>query len=180
MTTSIGLTNHLRLEWVQSVRSGNKDILAVQTMRNWVMASSFLASTAVLISLGVINAAFRTDKYDGVSQALNLVGTTSQKLWLIKLMVLLLDFLFAFFNLALSIRYYNHASFLINTPAEHDKFLTSEYVTKVLNRGTTHYTLGMRAYYLAVPFVLWLFGPTWMLAGSILIIAILYKVDRII
>jgi len=33
----------------------------------------------------------------------------------------------------------------------------------------------MRAYYLAVPFVLWLFGPTWMLAGAILITAILYK-----
>ncbi len=180
MTTSIGLTNHLRLEWVQSVRREQRDILAVQTMRNWVMASSFLATTAVLISLGIINAAFRTDTYNGIPHALNLVGATSQALWLIKLMVLLLDFFFAFFNFALSIRYYNHASFLINTPAEHDQFITSEYITKVLNRGTTHYTLGMRAYYLAVPFVLWLFGPTWMLGGAILITAILYKVDRII
>jgi len=180
MTTSIGLTNHLRLEWVQSVRRENKDILAVQTMRNWVMTSSFLASTAVLISLGIINAAFRTDKYNGIPHALNLVGATSQAFWQLKLMLLLLDFFFAFFNFALSIRYYNHAGFLINTPAEHDQFLTSDYVTKVINRGTTHYTLGMRAYYLAVPFVLWLFGPTWMLGGAILITAILYKVDRII
>ena len=53
-------------------------------------------------------------------------------------------------------------------------------LTKILNRGTTHYTLGMRAYYLAVPFILWLFGPTWMLGGAILIVAILYKVDGII
>jgi len=180
MTTSIGLTNHLRLEWVQSVRRDNKDILAVQTMRNWVMASSFLASTAVLISLAISNAALRPDTSSGIPAALNLVGTTSQAFWQLKLMVLLLDFFFAFFNFALSIRYYNHASFLINTPAEHDQFLTSDYVTKVLNRGTTHYTLGMRAYYLAVPFVLWLFGPTWMLGGVILIVAILYKVDRII
>ncbi len=56
----------------------------------------------------------------------------------------------------------------------------STYLTKILNRGTTHYTLGLRAYYLAVPFVLWRFGPTWMLGGSILITAILYRVDRII
>ena len=60
------------------------------------------------------------------------------------------------------------------------EWVQSTYLTKVLNRGTTHYTLGMRAYYLAVPFVFWLFGPTWMLGGSILITAILYKVDRII
>ncbi len=45
-------------------------------------------------------------------------------------------------------------------------WVQSTYLTKVLNRGTTHYTLGMRAYYLAVPFVLWLFGPTWMLGGQ--------------
>lgn len=55
------------------------------------------------------------------------------------------------------------------------EWVQSTYLTKVLNRGTTHYSLGMRAYYLAVPFVLWLFGPTWMLAGAILITAILYK-----
>ena len=46
------------------------------------------------------------------------------------------------------------------------EWMQSTYVTKVLNPGTTHYTLGMRAYYLAVPFVLWLFGPTWMLGGG--------------
>ena len=58
MTTSIGLTNHLRLEWVQSVRRSNRDILPVQTMRNWEMASSFPASTAVLINSAIIKAAF--------------------------------------------------------------------------------------------------------------------------
>jgi len=60
------------------------------------------------------------------------------------------------------------------------EWVQSTYPTKVLNRGTTDYALGMRAYYLAVPFVLWLFGPIWMLGGVILILAILYKVDRII
>lgn len=55
------------------------------------------------------------------------------------------------------------------------EWVQSTYLTKVLNRGTTHYTLDMRAYYLAVPFVLWLFGPTWMVGGAILIIALLYR-----
>ena len=44
--TSAGLTNRLRREWVEMVMKGNKDLLAVQTLRNWVMASSFLASAA--------------------------------------------------------------------------------------------------------------------------------------
>jgi len=63
--TPIGPTKYLRLEWVQSVRGSNRDILAVQTMRNWVMASSFFASTVILISMAIIKAAFRTNKYIG-------------------------------------------------------------------------------------------------------------------
>ncbi|MCG6943789.1 MAG: DUF599 family protein [Deltaproteobacteria bacterium] len=35
--------------------------------------------------------------------------------------------------------------------------------TKVLKRRTTHYTLGLGTLYLAVPLVLRLFGPEWML-----------------
>jgi len=38
----------------------------------------------------------------------------------------------------------------------------------------------MRGYYLAVPFTLWLFGPSWMLMGALAITMILYKLDRTI
>jgi uncharacterized membrane protein len=178
LTTSFGLTNRLRRDWVQAIMEGKKDILAVQTLRNWVMASSFLASAAMLIGLGVLNAAFRTEKLAECSQALNLFGTKSGAMWLIKLMVLIIDFFFAFFNFTLSIRYYNHASFAINVPASRDPIVTYDAVTKIINRGGTHYTLGMRGYYFSVPFMLWLFGPSWMLMGAVILIVILYKLDR--
>ena len=87
MTTSIGLTNHLRREWVQTVMEDNRDILAVQTLRNWVMASSFLASAAILIGLGIINAVVRTEKIAELAHALNLFGTRSETMWLVKLLV---------------------------------------------------------------------------------------------
>jgi len=75
MTTSIGLTNHLRREWVQTVMDEKRDILAVQTLRNLVMASSFLASAAILIGLSILGAAFRTENIVDISHALNFLGT---------------------------------------------------------------------------------------------------------
>jgi uncharacterized membrane protein len=178
MTTSIGLTNHLRREWVQTVMQDNRDILAVQTLRNWVMASSFLASAAILIGLGLINAAVRTEKIAEFAHALNLFGSRSEVIWLVKLLILIVAFLFAFFNFTLSIRYYNHASFAINIPPSNDPIVTYDNVANIINHGHIHYTLGMRGYYLAVPFTLWLFGPAWMLMGSIVLIGVLYKLDR--
>ena len=54
MTTSVGITNHLRGHWVESIMEERRDILAVQTLRNWTMAASFLASTGILICLGLL------------------------------------------------------------------------------------------------------------------------------
>lgn len=178
LTVSIGLTKHLRREWVQAIMEEKRDILAVQTLRNWVMASSFLASTAILIGLGILGAAFNTDKVAAISQALNLVGTKNESVWLFKLLVLVVNFFFAFFNFTLSIRYYNHASLAINVSPSHDPTVTYDAVADITNHAATHYTLGMRAYYLAVPFTLWLFGPSWMLIGTIILTSLLYRLDR--
>ena len=38
LTTSFGVTDRLRRDWVESVMTEKRDILAVQTLRNWVMA----------------------------------------------------------------------------------------------------------------------------------------------
>ena len=178
LTTAIGITNQLRRDWVQTVMEEKRDILAVQTLRNWVMASSFLASTSILISLGIMGAAFRLDKIAETSHSINILGATNETLWLIKIMVLIVDFFFAFFNFTLAIRYYNHASFAINVPTAKDPIVTYDAVAQIVNHGALHYTMGMRGFYLAVVLALWLFGPTWMLAGTFVLIAVLYKIDR--
>jgi len=178
LTTAIGITNQLRRDWVQTVMEEKRDILAVQTLRNWVMASSFLASTSILISLGIIGVAFRSEKIAEMANALNLFGTKSETLWLIKSMLLIVDFFFTFFNFTLSIRYYNHASFAINVPTVKDPIVTYDAVAAIVNHGALHYTFGMRGFYLAVVFALWMFGPTWMLIGTIILIAALYNLDR--
>jgi uncharacterized membrane protein len=36
----------------------------------------------------------------------------------------------------------------------------------------------MRAYYMTIPLALWLFGPLWLMAGTLLMIASLYRLDR--
>ena len=178
MGTAIGITAHARRLWVKEVVQEKRDILAIQTLRNQVMAATFLASTSILICLGLLGAAFRPGVFSEFSHALNLMGTKTEALWMFKLMVLIVLFFFTFFNFTLTIRYYNHAGFMINTFDTHDSALSEENVTQVLDHGALHYTFGMRGFYLSVPTVLWLFGPIWMLMGSLIMIGVLYRLDR--
>jgi uncharacterized membrane protein len=164
--------------WVKGVIRDKRDIMAVQTLRNQVMAATFLASTAILISIGSFSAAFRSAEFTETSHGLNLLGTDSEVLWMFKLMLLGILFFVTFFNFTLAIRYYNHAGFMVNTFEHKDATVSEEAVTQVLNHGALHYTIGMRGFYLSVPLALWLFGPLWMLAGSLVLIAVLYRLDR--
>lgn len=61
---------------------------------------------------------------------------------------------------------------------EHDRSATPGVVAEVLNHGALHYTLGMRGFYLAVPVGLWMFGPLWMLTGTLVIVWVLNQLDR--
>jgi uncharacterized membrane protein len=178
LTTAMGITNHLRGHWVESIMEERRDILAVQTLRNWTMAASFLASTGILICLGLLSVAASPQKMAEITPSLNELVREHRVLWLFKLMVLIVDFFFIFFSFCLAIRYLNHVNFMINVPSDLAHKITPEYITEILNRGMMHYTMGMRGYYFSVLLFLWLFGPIWMLIGTVVMTIILYHLDR--
>jgi uncharacterized membrane protein len=178
LETYLGLTRHLRHMWVESIMSEKRDALAVQTFRNWIMAASFLASTAMLIGLGLLSFLFRSEHAGEIPFDLTLIITRIKTIFLVKIMVLMVHFFLAFFSFTLAIRYFNHANFVINVPIGCDPRVSPAFVASLLDRGMIHYTLGMRAYYLAVVVVLWLFGPQWMFFGSLFLVYVLYRLDH--
>lgn len=95
-----------------------------------------------------------------------------------KLMLLGILFFVTFFNFTLSIRYYNHDGFMIDTFEQNDFTVSAEAVTQVPNHGELCYTISMRGFYLSVPLALWLFGPIWMLTDSLVLMAVLHRLDR--
>lgn len=176
--TSIGRNNSVRLKWVQTVMEERRDILAVQTLRNWSMAATFLASTAIIISLGSLSIALTTDRLTDASLAFNFIGEQSKKLWAIKLLLISVNFFIAFFNFMLAVRYYNHVPFLITIAPEKDPSITPEVTTQVVNRAAKYNALGMRGYYFSIPLTMWLLGPSWMLIGTVILIILLHYLDK--
>ncbi len=171
--------NAARAAWVEGVMREGRDILAVQTLRNSTMASSFMASTAILLIIGVLTLSAQGDRLSGTWHALNVLGQDTTDIWLFKLLVLLFDLLVAFFAFCLSIRLYHHIGYQINTPPDLRREVTQPaHVGAELNRAAIHYRVGMRAYYYTVPLLLWLFGPLWLVGATGLLLLFLYRLDR--
>lgn len=170
-----------RTLWVKGLMaSGKPDVIPVQTLRNSTMAATFLASTAVLLIIGVLTLSGQGDKLSTTWHALNLYGATHSQLFLFKLLLLLANLFTVFFSFTLSIRLFNHVGYLINVPPtpDHHHVISSDHVAEHLNRAGAYYSIGMRAFYFIVPLVFWLFGPHFMLAATVGLIAVLYRIDR--
>lgn len=169
-----------RTAWVESImRDSGKEVLAVQTLRNSTMAATFLASTSVLLIIGVLSMSAQGDKMEGTWHALNVAGAAHTELRLAKLLFMLLDLFVAFFSFSMAVRVFNHVGYMINVPlARNHKMISPAHVAIHLNRAGMFYSVGMRAYYFAVPLVFWLFGPHFMLLSTVALIMTLYRLDR--
>jgi uncharacterized membrane protein len=168
-----------RTAWVERVMKEKEGLLAVQTLRNSTMAATFLASTAVLLVIGVLTLTEQGDKLSGAFHSLNILGAKHAELWMGKLLLLLLDLFVAFFSFSMSVRVFNHVGYMVSVPLDAGhRSISPRHVAIHLNRAGHFYSIGMRAYYFLVPLVFWLFGPHLMFLATIGLIFVLYRIDR--
>lgn len=177
-STAIGLNAQARRLWVEHIMAHKADILAVQTMRNWTMAATFLASTSIVLGLGFLNFALTSQGLNELAVAFNLFGVTSHSLAIVKALAVTAVFLFGFIQFMLAVRFYNHSAFLINVPETPGCQITPKVVSDTVNRGARHYSIGMRSYYVAIPTVIWLLGPLWLLLATLVMTRLSWRLDH--
>ncbi|KAI8589446.1 hypothetical protein BDZ88DRAFT_418216 [Geranomyces variabilis] len=122
--TVFAATREVRRRWLTSILESRQDILVTQGMRNQIMASTFLASTAVAISFGIL--AFINSFLQNDSRQLS-------GLFIIRVSMLFVVYACSFFAFTQSIRYFNHVVFCTNTAALGD--LGEEFALGLLDRG---------------------------------------------
>ncbi|CAM0911253.1 unnamed protein product [Alopecurus aequalis] len=191
-TTIIGINAINRRIWVRHIMedtSGKHAVLAVQTMRNAIMASSVLASVAITLSslvAALMASGAAQGLLSGTAAAHNsnnniVVGAAGEAALSAKFLAILVCFLVAFLLNVQSIRYYSHTGFLINVPFQAHRLrrpgLAVDYVTSTLNRGSYFWSLGVRAFYFSCPIFLWLFGPIPMFVACVAMVCSLYFLD---
>jgi uncharacterized membrane protein len=174
-----GLNALARTRWVEGVmRDGRKDVLAVQTLRNSVMAASIMASTAILLVIGTLNLGADGARLEQMLGALAAHRDRAAGEHALVLLLLLADFFVAFFMFSMAIRFYNHVGYMINLAPDDASAFPPYRVAAYLNRAGRFYSLGTRAFYMCVPLVFGLFGPVYVVLASMGLIAALNLIDR--
>ncbi|MCX7085561.1 MAG: DUF599 domain-containing protein [Methylococcales bacterium] len=171
----------IRAEWVNKVMGNdNMNILAVQTLRNSVMAANFMASTSILLIMGALNLSDKAQQWASLWPLSTTLQVSSADIWQIKLGLLLLDFAVAFYYFSMAIRLFNHVGYMINLPREtmlsHDLF---KQTCAYLNKAGRYYSLGTRTFFFSLPIILWFFGPHFLILGTVILMGGLIVLDKV-
>lgn len=166
--------------WVAAVMQDRaKDIMAVQTLRNYTMAATFKASSAILLIIGTLTLSGQAESLARTWHVLNVAGSPAPEWWIVKIICLLTALITAFFAFAMTIRVLNHVVFMVSLPRQEAQgALSPDMVAQRLNQAGKFYSIGMRAFFITVPLVFWLFGPLFLVVSTIGLVIVLYYLDR--
>lgn len=165
----------MRAEWVRALgQQAGSEIVAVQTLRNSLMSATITASTAALCLMGVVSIAGNR-LLGGV---LSFHGEGPLAIHLLDL-ALLVTLFASFVCSAFSMRYYNHAGYVVSMPVgsaarEQHAGLAVRYVEK----AGYLYGWGLRCFLLAAPLMAGIVDPLLMPAASGALVLVLWMFDR--
>ncbi len=163
--------NSLRVQWAGMVTStADRGILAVQTLRNSVMAASFMASTSALALAGSLGFASEADRLAAIWHRDHALPMASA-LFPFKVFLLLGAFFTAFLLFSLLIRLYDIAGYAVVLPEG------AKSIAHFINRAGSLYGDGLRVFYMTIPVVAWLFDATMMLAATAGVLWIRWHLD---
>jgi uncharacterized membrane protein len=146
--------------------------LYLTVITSTITASTFLASTSLAPS-SLIGAWVGSSSHNIFISSV-VYGDTSSSVITVKNIFLLICFLVAFASFLQCARSLVHANFLISMP---NSDIPVSYVQKAVIRGSTFWSIGLRAIYFATNLLMWIFGPIPMFVTSLVMVAILNILD---
>jgi uncharacterized membrane protein len=165
-----------RRRWMLAALKRENRIADIAAIGNLMSSVSFLASTSMLILGGLVAMMAAPDLGRRVVANLPWSSVPDDAMWEIKIGLLLLIFVNAFFELTWALRQFNYVSILVvGMPQDASATSSAEAAARLANRGARHFNTGLRSYYFGLAALAWIVHPVALIAASLLVLRELHR-----
>ncbi|WP_270936678.1 DUF599 domain-containing protein [Falsiroseomonas oryzae] len=175
----IAAMDEQRRRWMLATLGRENRIADMAAIGNLMNSTSFLATTSIFILGGLVAMLGASDLGRRVVATLPWSEVPSEVAWEIKIGLLLLIFVNAFFELTWALRQFNYGSILVGAmPPAADGAAglpQAEAAARVLNRAARHFTTGLRSYYFGLAALAWIVHPLALVAASLFVLRELHR-----
>ncbi len=172
--------DRFRREWMVMMVGRDNRMLDANVIRNVTRSSQFFASTTMLILGALIALLGYVQQAQDVVSGLPFTVIATRRLLEIKVLVMVVIFVYAFFKFSWAIRQLNFAGILVaaapKTPPGDPEQLAPHInrITRITSYAGSNFNHGLRAYYFAVAAMGWFLHPVLMMLATAWVIYILY------
>ncbi len=167
-----------RYEWMRRMLERESRIVDASILNNLLQGVSFFASTTLLILLGMVTILGATDRVILLVRELPFTSKMTLVQWELKLLVLIIIFVHAFFKFTWAMRQFNYCSILVGSaPPPGDESVHDNYARRaalVSTQAAKDYNQGLRAYYFALAALGWFMSPWMFVSATTVVVAVLY------
>jgi len=169
-----------RREWMVRMIERENRMVDVNIMRNLTRSSQFFASTTMLVLGALIALLGYVQQAMDVVSGLPFTVKASTRLLEIKIMLMVLIFVYAFFKFSWAIRQLGFCSTLIGAAPKQPKDNPEQHAADinrlalVTSYAGTNFNQGLRAYYFALAAMTWFLHPYLMIIATAWVVYILY------
>lgn len=167
-----------RQTWVRLIQQRENRISDTNILAGLQQGAAFFASASTLVIGGCLAVLGSRDAVVNVIEDITPVGAGSSQLFDMKMVGLLVIFVYAFFKFTWSYRLYNYASILlgalppVNQAGQPATELAIQRTLVFLKLGGRNFNRGQRAFLFAIAFLGWLGGPWVLFGGSVFVLVV--------
>lgn len=183
----LATTNRFRRLWMLQATYREVRVFDGVVIQNLSTSPSFFASTTILVIGGLLAVLSTSDKASELVREIPFAARTSVLIFDLKLVLLLMVFVYAFFRFTWSMRQYTFGALLIAAAPEAKQYdalgeggeaqrkAFADKAGRVVGLAAETFNDGLRAYYLSFAVVGWFFSPLIFVLATAAVIYILYQ-----
>ena len=178
----LAATNAVRRQWMLQTTYREVRVIDGVVIQNLSTSPSFFASTTILI-IGGLLAVLAGDKAGDLVRDLPFAARTTALIFDLKLILLLVIFVYTFFRFTWSMRQYTFGALLVAAAPEAQRFEVeglsreafADKAGRVVGMAAETFNDGLRAYYFSFAAIGWFFSPAVFMIGTAAVIYVLYE-----
>ena len=178
----MGVIQEHRSRWMREMLRRDMRMLDTLILNHQQGGIGLFASTSILAVGGLVAALGATDQAIAVLSALPLVGETTRLEYEVKVLLLLMIFIYAFFKFVWSYRLYGYCAVMIgaapaNTNLSPEAENQAERAARINGLAGRHQNQGLRAFYFALAALAWFVHPVAFIIATMWVVAVLHRRD---
>ena len=176
----LALTNRYRVLWMHQMLKRENRMVDSTMVGNLMRSITFFASTTIFFVLGLMTMLGYHARAADILSNVPFAKPTNSFMFEVKILLLIVIFIYAFFKYTWSLRQYNFACiFIVAAPAHNERIAEHDLIASkgayLAGSAAEHFNNGLRAYYFGLAALSWFVHPYLFMLATVWVIMVTYR-----